>query len=750
MKRKRASKPSRALTENQQSFTFSRRSFFLGGVQLGIGGLLAARMGWIAIAQNEKYALQAESNRVNLSLMLPRRGWIVDRNGLPLATNKTSFRVDIIPERLTNSDAVLGQLQTLLTLPDTELARIKTDIKKASGFQPIMVAENISYETFAAVSIRTNDLRGVVPSQFFTRFYPDGPSVGHLCGYVGAASSKQYEETKNPLLIMPGFKIGKEGLEKVLEPNLRGTPGARRTEVMANGRPIRELETTPDKPGQPMKLTIDAGLQAYTSRRIGMQSGAAVVIDCTNGGILAMSSMPSFDPNNFSDGIGRLEWKMMQEDEQKPMLNKAVQGLYPPGSTVKPAAALAALMMGVDPEETIYCGGGYMLGGRRFRCLGHHGPINMRNAIMKSCNTYFYTIAHRLGYDNIAAYARMLGMGQRFDLPVPSQYFGTGPDSGWLKKKHKRDWGVFDSLNATIGQGYVQTSPLQLAVLAARIASGRALIPRLIQGNHPPDPLLNVPPEYLQIVREGMDRVVNANGTAVRSRLNIPGVQMAGKTGTAQVRGLPTDKRRAANTGKYRDHGLFVFFAPSDAPRYAGAVVIEHGMGGAKAAAPVAKDMMTYLFEPERAMATLQSLEAAWGGDPGERLRRKTAAYMAANDPAYAKQVAAEGSVEDEELAKKKAEEEAKKKAEEENATSAEVDAEREGADSDTPEKSEPDPKSKAETPRSGRNSVEPNSTSTKPTPPSSGATPVPTTEPNPLDKLNGETLTPQAPPVVP
>jgi penicillin-binding protein 2 len=683
MRKKRPSQTRPAVTEAQQQFTFSRRAFFMGGVQLGIGSLLAGRMAWISVAQNEKYTLKSESNRVNLTLTLPRRGWLVDRNGLPLALNRTAFRIDLIPDRLTDKDAVVSQLQQVMGLLPEEVTRIKADIKKAAGFQPVVVAENVAWETYAAVSVRAPDMPGVSPSESFTRYYPDGPAVAHLVGYVGAASAKQYEVSKDPLLIAPGYKVGKEGIEKVLEETVRGAPGGKRTEVTARGKLVRELANKPDVPGKTVKLTIDAGLQAYAARRMGNESGSAVVIDVATGGLLALASMPAYDPNSFSDGIGRLEWRMMQDDDHKPMLNKAMQGLYPPGSTVKPAAALALQMAGQDPNDTVFCSGGYTLGNRRFQCLGHHGTMNMTSAIMKSCNTYFYAMAHKYGYDKIAPFAKILGLGQEFELPMPSQYYGTVPDSVWLKKKFNREWGTFDSLNATIGQGYVSVSPLQLAVMAARIASGRALVPRLLLTNHKPDPLLPFTPEQLAIVRKGMDLVVNGSGTAVRSRLNIDGVRMAGKTGTAQVRGLSHGKK-FSGTWKYRDHGLFVFFAPADNPKYAGAVVIEHGMGGAKAAAPVAKDIMTYLFEPERAMATLAGLERAWGGTPAERLKRKTAAYLAANDPNAKAAAAAEGSVEDAEIAKKKAEEEEKKK--KEAVTSSEAPVAQEAADSDTPE----------------------------------------------------------------
>ncbi len=642
----------RQVTEAQQQFTFSRRAFFLGGTQIGIGVLLAARMTWLSVAENEKYALLAESNRVNLQIMPPRRGWIVDRNGRPIALNRTAFRVDLIPDRLTDKDAILTELAQIMRLTPIDVERVRADLKKAAGFQPVPVAENIDWETFAAVSLRTPEMPGVAPSEFFTRHYPEGASVGHLIGYVGSASAKDYEDNHDPLLITPGFKIGKAGLEKTQEAILRGAPGAKRTEVTARGKLVRDLATRPDVPGKTVKLTIDAGLQAYTARRLGLESGSAVVIDCHTGGILTLSSMPSFDPNSFSDGIGRNEWKMLQEDDHIPMLNKAMQGLYPPGSTVKPAAALALLQNGVDPEELVYCNGGYTLGSRTFRCLGHHGPMNMRHALMKSCNTYFYSMGRRIGYDKIAPVARLLGLGKEYELPMPSQRYGTVPDSAWKRKKFDQEWSQSDTLNATIGQGYVQVSPLQLAVLAARVASGKMLEPYLIQGQQKPIKPLPFTQEQLQVVRDGMDLVVNGAGTAVRSRLPIEGVRMAGKTGTAQVRGIKGSQRGQSGAWKYKDHGLFVFFTPVEAPRYAGAVVIEHGMGGARAAAPVAKSMMTYLFDPAKAMEELTALEAGWGGDVNTRMARKAAAWKAASDSKAAVEAAAQGSVEDAEIKK--------------------------------------------------------------------------------------------------
>ena len=452
----------RIVTEAQQNFTFTRRALVLGGAQVAIGAVLAGRMAYISIAQNERYSLLAESNRVNLTLMPPRRGWVVDRTGKPLALNRTAFRIDIIPDRIRDKPRVLDELQKLLALPDDEIQRISTEISKNAGYQPVQVAQNLSWDQFAAVSIRAPELPGVAPGQSFNRYYPTGAAVGHLLGYVGAASAKDYEKTKDPLLILPGFKIGKDGLEKVMEPKLRGEPGAKRTEVTARGKLVRDLATRADVPGKTIRLTVDAGLQEYAARRLGNESGSVVVIDCLTGGILTMASMPSYDPNSFSDGIGNNEWKMLQADDHIPMLNKSLQGLYPPGSTVKPMAALAVLRAGVDPEETVFCGGGYRLGNRTFKCLGRHGSVNMTTAIMKSCNTYFYAMANRLGYDSIAPVAKMTGLGQEFELPVASQRYGTVPDSAWKMRKYNKEWSRSDSLNATIGQGYIIVSPLQI------------------------------------------------------------------------------------------------------------------------------------------------------------------------------------------------------------------------------------------------------------------------------------------------
>ena len=620
-------KGEKQVTTGQLDFTFTRRAMFVGGVQAAIGLLLAGRMSYIAVAENEKYKLLAESNRVNLTIIPPRRGWFVDRYGKPIATNRADFRVDIIPDRLVDKDKTIATLAQLLALVPDDVDRINRELEQAQGFQPVQVADGLDYDSFAAVSVRLPDLPGVSPRQGYSRFYPSGAAVGHLVGYVGTVSAEEYQENKEPLLITPGFKVGKDGLEKTLEMRLRGKPGAKRSEVTARGKIVRELTTRSDIPGKPVQLTIDIDLHNFAARRLGRESGSVIVFDCLTGDILTMASMPCYDPNSFSDGIGRLEWKMLREDDHIPMLNKALQGLYPPGSTVKPMAALALLAHGVDPDETVFCSGGYRLGNRVFKCLGRHGSMNMPNAIMKSCNTYFYSMGRRIGYDSIAPVAKILGLGQEFPLAFPSQRYGTIPDSAWKQKKYGQAWTESDTLNATIGQGYVSVSPFQLALMSARIASGLKIEPEILLRKRKPAPTLPFPAEHLAVVREGMNRVVNSAGTGARSKLQIPGVTMGGKTGTAQVRRIAGSQRGQSGVWKYRDHGLFVCFAPVENPRYGAAVVIEHGLGGARAAAPVAKDVLTFLYDREQAMASLEALEAGWGGNIEQRMATQFAVF---------------------------------------------------------------------------------------------------------------------------
>lgn len=614
-----------------QALTFSRRATIIGGLQASIGVLLAGRMAYISVAENERYQLLSESNRVNLTLVPPRRGWLIDRNGKPIANNKTDFRVDLIPDRMRDKEKTVATLAELLSLEPEEIERINKELEQASSFQPVQVATGLDWESFAAVSVRLPDLPGVSPRQGFSRFYPTGAAVGHLVGYVGIASAEDFKANPDPILVTPGYKIGKDGLEKTFEDRLQGKPGAKRVEVTARGKIVRELDSRPDIPGKALQLTLDVDLQEYAARRLGPESGSVVVMDCKTGDILAMTSMPSFDPNSFSDGIGQTEYGMLRDDDHVPLRDKSLKGLFPPGSTIKPMVGLAFLEAGLSPDDSVNCNGGLRVGNRRFRCWNRrgHGRVDMAKGIYQSCDVYFYHFAQKIGMNPIALMANRLGLGQEFPLPVTNQFYGTVPDPQWKMKKFDRSWQAFDTVNATIGQGYMLTNPLQLAVMSARIATGKKLMPNLLLNEkRKPAETLNIDPEHMAYIHEAMSQVVNGAGTARRARLPLEDVKLAGKTGTAQVVNLDFGRGGKDVAWKFRDHGLFVSFAPVDNPRYAAAVVIEHG-GGSGSAYPVARDVMTFLYDKEKAMNILTDLEKSWGGTIGERMDRQMTAYRA-------------------------------------------------------------------------------------------------------------------------
>lgn len=631
------------ITSTHQSITFSRRMLVLGGAQIGVGGLLIGRLGWLAIAENEKYQLLSESNRVQLIPVPPRRGWIIDRYGKPIAINKASFRVDIIPQQLEKGTDIVPQLAKLLELDDDDVDRVRRELEDSRGFQPVSVADNVPYEQYAAITVRLPDLPGVAASQGFTRFYPGASTVGQLVGYVGPASVDEYEkENKNPLLLVPGVKIGKEGLEKRLESTLRGQPGGQRVEVTARGKLVKELEPKPDISGGTVQLTIDSDLHQYAARRIGDQSGSVVVMDVGTGDILAMPSMPSFNPNNFSDGISQAEWKMLSQDDHLPLVDKVLESLYPSGSTIKPSMAMALLNAGIDRKQRVNCTGSYPLGNHVFHCDKRHGLVDMNDAIVHSCDIYFYEMCRRVGAEKLAPMVRSMGFGEKFDLPFDNQRYGTIPDPQWMMRKYHREWQTYDTINMSIGQGMVLINPLQLATMASRISTGRRVVPRLLK-NRPiaPQPQLAVDQDHLDFIRAAMAGVVD-HGTAAAAKLPIPGIQMAGKTGTAQVHKLGANERggHESNVWKLRDHSLFAAFAPAENPRYAVGAILEHGGFGAQVAAPLVRDTFLFLFNKQLALQNLAVFEQSLGGTLDERIARRTAAWREANGlpPLTAKQ----------------------------------------------------------------------------------------------------------------
>ena len=624
-------------TTRQQSF--SRRAFALGGGMAAVGAALVGRMTWLAVFEGEQYRLASENNRIQQRLIPPRRGWITDRTGKPLALNKPDYRLELIPEQVTDLDAVLARIRQVLPLTWEDELRIRADIAIQPAYMPVEIARQLDWPAFAALNVQVADIPGVSPVRAFARVYPDADQFAHLLGYVGAPTPEQYKAQKDPVLIFPGFRIGKDGMERAQDRALRGTAGAQRVEITARGKVVRELDTRSDTPGDTLKLTIDRDLQSFTARRLGDNSASVIVIDCETGDVLTMVSMPAYDPNIFSTRVPSKLWKALQENDHTPLLNKSAMGLYPPGSTFKMVTALAVLGAAVPPGDGVRCTGKYKLGNNTWHCHSRrgHGFVDMHTAIPKSCDVYFYAFGRQVGIDAIADMARKLGLGQKFDLPLAGQAAGIVPDTAWKRERYDKDWTVGETLNTSIGQGYLIANPLQLAVMTARIASGKMVVPRLVLPNDKSPPpqfaSLGIPEEHLAIVRQGMYDVVNAGiGTAKAARLPIPGVMIAGKTGTAQVRRISAAERRSgvkrneALPWKQRDHALFVAFAPTDTPRYAVSVIIEHGIAGGRYAAPIARDVLTFLFEPEKALKLLEPIEAKTRAERAARERLAAAA----------------------------------------------------------------------------------------------------------------------------
>ncbi|MDJ1015364.1 MAG: penicillin-binding protein 2 [Paracoccaceae bacterium] len=590
----------------------TRRGLVLGGLQLGFMGALGLRMRQMQIEEADAYQLLAEENRINVRLIPPSRGVIFDRNGVPIADNSQNYRIVIVREDAGDVEEVIARLRRLVDLDEDDLERSLKEMYRRSPFVPITLVDRLSWEDVAEVAVNAPALPGITPDVGLSRHYPLGEDFAHIVGYVGPVSDNDLSklEDPDPLLQIPKFQIGKIGLETKLEADLRGKAGTRQIEVNAAGRVMRELNRDDYTPGTDIQLTVDHGLQNYAQARLAGESAGSVVIDIETGDLLAMASSPSFDPDLFVRGISTTNYRELTENKYRPLFNKTVQGTYPPGSTFKMMTGLAALKAGVmGPEETVYCPGHMTVGGRRFHCWkrGGHGWMNLDDALTQSCDVYFYEAAQRTGIDTMAELCHQFGLGERFKLPVSAVAEGLIPSTKWKAQVRDEVWRPGDTINAAIGQGYVLSSPLQLAVMTARIASGRAVEPRLVKSidgvevTHEEAPPLEVSTSHLNMIRQSMYNVSNGRrGTARRSRIVADDIRMAGKTGTSQVRNI-TAAERARGVFRNdqlpwerRDHGLFVCYAPFDKPKYAVATVVEHGGGGSSAAAPPSRDILLY------------------------------------------------------------------------------------------------------------------------------------------------------------
>ncbi|MBW8268582.1 penicillin-binding protein 2 [Caldovatus aquaticus] len=598
--------------EERRRGVFTRRALALGALQLGAFGFLGHRLWRLQVEQGERYATLAEENRISVRLIAPPRGRVLDRAGRIVAGNRLNWRALLVAEQAADVAATLDTFSRIVPLAEHERARIERELRRRRRFVPVVVREFLDWEEMARIELNAPDLPGISVDVGTTRIYPEGEHLAHVVGYVAPPSEADIGD--DPLLELPGIRVGRAGIERHHDRVLRGQAGTVQLEVNAVGRVIRELDRREGAPGQDVQITIDAELQKAIRARI-EEGTTAVLLDARNGEVLAMATKPSFDPNLFNAGVPAALWRRWTAARSTPLINKATNGLYAPGSTFKMAVALAALEARVcTPGERVHCPGHMDLGNTRFHChkRGGHGGVDLRAALKYSCDVYFYEMARRLGIDRIAAMARRLGLGVDLEIELPGARRGLVPTRAWREAQGK-PWSPGDTVVHGIGQGFYQLTPLALATYTARLATGRAVQPHLtraiggrpVRGSRPEDwPALGISERDLRLVREAMWAVVNEEGgTARLSRLpSWVGAQMAGKTGTTQVRRVTREQReRGFNVNQvpreWRPHALFVAFAPHDDPLFAVSVVVEHGTSGSAAAAPLARDILVEAFQ---------------------------------------------------------------------------------------------------------------------------------------------------------
>lgn len=626
-----------APSDDQKYKLFTRRAGLISGGMLILSSSLIGRMYYLQVVSQSQYKLLADKNRISLRLLAPERGKILDRNGYGLAINRTDYRVNIIPEEADDVEQTLEDLKQFLPISERQKRRILRAVKRQRGFLPVTIAENLDWETFARVNINSPDLPGIQPDMGITRYYPEKDLLAHIVGYVSSVNEREIGE--DPLLELPGFKIGKNGMERILDLRLRGKAGNSKVEVNVMGRVIRELSRNDSVSGDTLNLTIDRGIQKFTADRVRDESAAVVVMDVHTGEILALTSTPAYDPNDFNLGISQKKYDALMSDARKPLTNKAVQGQYPPGSTFKMIVALAALEAGViDENETIFCNSKYEIGNTTKYCWkrGGHGHVNMVEGIAGSCDVYFYDIAARVGIDRIHAMAERFGLGRKFGIDIPGEKDGLNPSKGWKLATRGVRWQGGDTANVGIGQGDVLVTPLQLCVMTSRLVNGgKAVLPKILipeagdlayEGEDLPPEQIPFKKRNMNIVLKGMEAVINSpKGVAYAQRMKGAGKSFGGKTGSAQVRRISKserEKRVRKNEEKpwvERDHALFVGYGPLENPRYAVSIIVEHGGGGATKAAPIAKDVLDYMYRQDDKKRNMASGPHNSGRSKGEQ-----------------------------------------------------------------------------------------------------------------------------------
>ena len=583
-----------------------QRLIYLIGIFIFIIFLLICRMFYLQIICGDKYKEMSDKNRISVRLTLPGRGYIYDRNGVKLAENRKTFQAVLFREESKTYRQSIENFQKLIPLEEDELIRIDKEIKHKRQYMPIRVKNNLSFEEAALIQLNAPDLKGIRIEEELTRFYPLKENAAHLIGYVSFLTEKDVSDDKDsPLLDLPGYRIGRIGVEKGWEKTLQGMPGMRETEVNAFGRSIRVLKEENAQKGENLTLTIDSRLQEFALKAMGEEAGSAIVMDVHSGAILALVSAPSFDSNIFTRPIPQKIWNPLIQDEKKPLQNKAINGLYSPGSIFKLVVALAGLESGhITASRKVFCSGRTQIGKQYFHCWkrGGHGALTIEEALMHSCDVYFYELAQEIGWKKIISVAKRLGYGVESSLNLTGEKAGILPSQEWKKAKFKDNWRRGDTLNLSIGQGFLSATPLQMVLATARIANGGyAVEPGLVLGQirQKTSESLGFSPYHLKLIRSGMSMVVNKNGgTAYKARFDINGQKMAGKTASTQVRRITMKEREKGVRSqedlpwKYRDHAMFTAFAPLDNPQFAVIVAVEHGGGGSKTAAPIASQIL--------------------------------------------------------------------------------------------------------------------------------------------------------------
>ena len=634
------------MAEKSRVEVFTRRAALLAGAKLLLLGGLGGRLYSLQVLEGDRYRLMAEDNRVNLRLLAPSRGYIVDRYGEPLAVNTLNYQLNLRPDLAGDIEATLDALSRVVTISPDERQRVLRKIKKSKRkFLPIPIRQELAWEEVSRIEVNSPDLPGIAIDPEQGRYYPQGDVTAHVVGYVGAVNENEMSKDNDPALELPSYRIGKTGIEDKYERALRGKVGTTEVEVNNLNREIRELKDRriEAEPGHDIVMTLDVGLQRFIMDRLADQhAAAAAVMEVNTGDVLALVSTPGYDANLFPNGIAVPDWEKIRDNPYKPQTNKAIAGQYAPGSTFKMVVMLAALEAGFGSGFTSHCKGYIEFGDRKFHCWKRwgHGNVNMTRSIRQSCDIFYYELAQKLGIDRIAEMARRLGLGERTGIDITGEYPGVVPDENWKRAATGDYWRGGDTLVAAIGQGYVLATPLQLAQMAARIATGKAVTPHLTRDIFEADRVsarsapefesLGLKDGHLKLVRNAMNQVVNhEEGTARGSQLVGSAWQMAGKTGTSQVRRISKSERLTGVLKNKdiewlrRDHALFVAFAPVKTPRYAVSVLVEHGGSGSAAAAPVARDIMLQLEQREQQLAAGEWPTRMALGDIRERHERQ-------------------------------------------------------------------------------------------------------------------------------